>query len=151
MNTCGMSRAVALMATLLVGGLVAVQPPANELLARHVSALGAALVSLVLSTLIVAVLLVIAGDPADLGGLEHIRPVHVLGGIAGAAVVSVSIVAVRQLGASGVTAALVTTQLTVSVIIDRLGVLGLEGNAISLRRLLGIGCLFLGTYLVVSE
>jgi transporter family-2 protein len=146
-----MSRALALVATLLAGGLVAAQPPANELLARHVSVLGAAFVSLILSSAIVGVLLVAAGDPSALAGLSHIRPVHLLGGIAGAAIVTVSLVAVRELGASGVTAALVATQLSVSVVLDRLGLLGLEGGAITLRRLAGIGLLFLGTYLVVSE
>jgi transporter family-2 protein len=146
-----MSRALAVVATLVTGGLVAAQPPANELLARHVSVLGAAFVSLVLSTVLVGVVLVLAGDPAALAGLSHFRPVHLIGGVAGAAVVTVSVVAVRHLGASGVTAALVTTQLTVSVILDRLGLLGLEGYAFSVRRVLGIGFLFLGTYLVVSE
>jgi transporter family-2 protein len=146
-----MSRAVAVLVTLVVGGLVAAQPPANELLARHVSALGAAFVSLVISTSIVGVLLVVAGDPGALSGLSELRPKHVLGGIAGAAIVTVSLLTVRELGASGVTAALVTTQLSVSVILDRLGLLGLEGHAIDLRRLIGIGFLFLGTYLVVAE
>lgn len=146
-----MSRALALLAAFVAGGLVAAQPPANELLARHVSVLGAAFVSLLISTVIVGALLVVAGDPSALGGLSELRPVHVLGGIAGAAIVTVSVVAVRHLGAGGVTAALVTTQLSVSVILDRLGVLGLAGHAISPHRLLGIGLLFLGTYLVVSE
>lgn len=146
-----MTRALAVVAILVTGGLVATQPPANELLARHVSVLGAAFVSLVLSTLIVGVLLVLAGEPSALSGLSHFRPVHLLGGIAGAAVVTVSVVAVRHLGASGVTAALVATQLSASVVLDRLGLLGLEGNTITLPRIAGIGLLFAGTYLVVSE
>jgi bacterial/archaeal transporter family-2 protein len=146
-----MSRALALVATLLTGGLVAAQPPANELLSRHVSVLGAAFVSLVLSTVIVGALLVVAGDPSALTGLSNFRAVHVLGGLAGAAIVTVSVVAVRHLGASGVTAALVATQLSVSVVLDRLGLLGLEGHALSLPRVAGIGFLFLGTYLVVSD
>ena len=146
-----MSRALALVATLITGGLVAAQPPANELLSRHVSVLGAAFVSLVVSTLIVGTLLVVAGDPSALGGLTHLRPVHLLGGIAGAAIVTVSVVAVRHLGATGVTAALVGTQLTVSVVLDRLGLIGLEGHPISVVRIAGIGFLFLGTYLVVSD
>jgi bacterial/archaeal transporter family-2 protein len=146
-----MSRALALVATLITGGLVAAQPPANELLSRHVSVLGAAFVSLALSTLIVGVLLVFAGDPSALSGLQHFRPVHALGALGGAAIVTVTIVAVRHLGAGGVTAALVTVQLTVSVVLDRLGLLGLEGHAISLPRVAGIGLLFLGTWLVVAE
>jgi transporter family-2 protein len=146
-----MGRALALLATLITGGLVATQPPANELLSRHVSVLGAAFISLVISTTIVGVLLVLAGDPSALTGLEHFRPVHLLGGIAGAAIVTVSVVAVRELGATGVTAALVATQLSVSAVLDRLGLLGLDGHSIGITRIAGIGFLFLGTWLVVSE
>ena len=40
-------------------------------------------------------------------------------------------------------------QLTASVVIDRLGVLGLEQVTISLDRVIGIGLLLLGTYLIV--
>jgi transporter family-2 protein len=145
-----MSRALALLATLITGGLVATQPPANELLSRHVSVLGAAFVSLVISSVIVGVLLVLAGEPSALTGLEHFRPVHLLGGIAGAAIVAVSVVTVRELGATGVTAALVATQLTVSAVLDRLGLLGLDGHPIDFARIAGIGFLFLGTWLVVS-
>ncbi|MDX6435632.1 MAG: bacterial/archaeal transporter family-2 protein [Gaiellaceae bacterium] len=146
-----MGRAVAVLATLVVGGLVAAQPPANQLLARHVSTLGAAFLSLATSTVIVGCLLVFAGDPSALTRLGGFRPVYLLGGVAGAAVVSVSVLAVRPLGAGGVTAALVATQLSVSVVLDHFALLGLEGNAISLRRLLGVAFLFFGTYLVVSK
>lgn len=146
-----MTRALALIAILATGGLVAAQPPANELLSRHVSVLGAAFVSLVLSTLIVGTLLVVAGDPSALSGLSQFKLEHAFGGIAGAAIVAVSVVAVRHLGATGVTAALVATQLSVSVVLDRLGLLGLEGHAVTFQRAAGIGLLFLGTYLVVSD
>ena len=146
-----MSRAVAVLLIMLVGGLVAAQPPANQLLSRHVGVLGAAFVSLVISTAIVGCLLVIIGEPSALKRVPEFRPEYVIGGIAGAAVVTVSVLAVKSLGASGVTAGLVATQLSVSVVLDRLGLLGLEGNAISLQRLFGIGFLFLGTYLVVSQ
>ncbi|MEA2459358.1 MAG: bacterial/archaeal transporter family-2 protein [Thermoleophilaceae bacterium] len=146
-----MSRAVAILATLVVGGLVAAQPPANQLLARHVNTLGAAFVSLATSVLIVGVLLVVAGDPGALTRIGQLRPVYLIGGVAGAAVVTVSLLAVKSLGAGGVTATLVATQLTVSVVLDRLGVLGLEGHPISVRRLAGMAFLFLGTLLVVTE
>ena len=40
-----MSRVVAILCTLVAGGVVALQPPANAALARHVSDLGAAFIS----------------------------------------------------------------------------------------------------------
>ena len=58
---------------------------------------------------------------------------------------------VRELGAGGVVAATVCTQLTVSVILDRLGVLGLPGNAITPLRLTGVALLIAGTVLVTTS
>lgn len=121
-----MDRVTAVVLTLLIGGLVAFQAPANALLARIVSDLGAAFVSLALSTSIVGVLLVAVGDLGELGGISGFKPEHLLGGISGAAIVAVSLITVRSLGAGGVTAALVAMQLIVSAILDRFGVLGLH-------------------------
>src|SRR3954451_16491722 len=120
-----MDRLGALAATHAVGAPVAFQPPEEELLGRHVGQSGAGLTSLVLSTVITGVLLLAVGDVGHLRGLEHFRPEYALGGIAGAAIVLVSLITVRQLGAGGVVAALVATQLIASALLDRAGVLGL--------------------------
>jgi transporter family-2 protein len=146
-----MSRTLALVLTLLVGVLIAFQPPVNALLARHVGSLGAAFTSLALSTLIVGTLLVVAGDVGDLRGLGEFRPVHVLGGVGGAAIVLVSLIAVRHLGAAGVAAALVATQLIVSALIDRLGLVGLSATPLTPRRMLGIALLIAGTAFVTAQ
>src|SRR3954471_12178136 len=97
-----MGRPLAIFITLVTGALVASQPPANALLARRVGDLGAAFTSLLLSTLIVGALLVLAGETGQLGGLSGLRPQHLLGGIAGAAIVLVSLITVRPLGVGGV-------------------------------------------------
>ena len=143
-----MDRNLALAATLAVGALVAFQPPANALLAREVGDLGAALTSLLVSALIVGVLLVVVGDPGELRGLRELRPVHLLGGIGGAAIVLVGLITVRSLGAGGVTAALVATQLGASAVADRFGWVGLETTALTPGRVLGIALLLAGTWLV---
>jgi transporter family-2 protein len=144
-------RILALIATLVVGGLVALQPPANAMLARHVGDIGDAFTSLVLSTMIVGVLLVGAGQAGELGGLSEFRWVHTIGAIGGAAVVLVTLITVRHLGATALTAALVSMQLIVSAIIDRLGILGLEETPLTSTRLAGVGLLIVGTLLVTSK
>ena len=146
-----MERVLALLATLAVGGLIAFQPPVNAMLARHVGILGAAFTSLLLATLIVAVLLVVAGDVGDLRGITEFRPVHAIGGISGAAIVVVSLITVRHLGAGGVAAALVGTQLIVAALLDRLGAVGLEQAPVTSLRAIGIGLLILGTVLVTTR
>ena len=72
-------------------------------------------------------------------------------GVGGVVIVTVSLIAVRELGAGGVTAATIAGQLALSVVIDRMGVLGLDERAITWQKLLGIGLLALGTVLIVRE
>ncbi|HWH45771.1 MAG TPA: DMT family transporter [Thermoleophilaceae bacterium] len=144
-------RVVALVVTLLVGGLIALQPPANALMARITSDLGAAFLSLTLSTVIVGVLLVTIGDPSDLRGVSGLRPVHLLGGIGGAAIVLVSLITVRTLGAGGVAAALIAMQLTVAAAADRYGLLGLDRNALGVQGLVAIVLLLAGTWLMATR
>jgi bacterial/archaeal transporter family-2 protein len=56
---------------------------------------------------------------------------------------------VSSIGAGGVAAATITGQLTASIVLDRLGVLGLEETPITLERVLGVLLLLAGTYLIV--
>jgi transporter family-2 protein len=142
------SRSVAVIATLAVGGLVALQPPVNAALAQHVSDLGAALVSTLISVTVLTVLLVAFGHPSRLSGLSAFRPEYVLGGIGGAAVVAVSLIAVRPLGAAGVVSLLVAAQLVISVIVDRYGWFGVEVIGITPGRIAGIALVVAGTILI---
>lgn len=143
-----MSRAVAFICTLAVGGLVALQPPANAALAKQVGDLGAAFVSLVISMAIIGVLLIAFGHPSRLSGIGAFKPEYALGGIAGAAIVSVSLVAVRSLGAGGVTALLVTAQLLVSVVADRFRWFGLPHVGLGAGRVVGLALVIGGTVLM---
>ena len=145
-----MERAVAIVATLLAGALVAAQPPANAQLSSHVGVLGAAFLSLVLSTLIVGALLLATGSFSELGGIDGARPEHALGGIAGAAIVAVSLVTVKTLGAGGVAAATICTQLIFSVVLDRMGAFDLETVGLTPMRVVGIVLLIAGTVAITS-
>ena len=51
---------------------------------------------------------------------------YLIGGLLGAVYVTTVLITVRTLGAGAVTAATIAGQLTLSVVIDRLGILGLE-------------------------
>jgi transporter family-2 protein len=146
-----MDRGVALLLTLATGALIAFQPPSNALLARHVGDLGAAFVSLIISTIIVGCLLLATSDAGALGGLSDLRPPHVIGGIGGAAIVVVTIVAVRPLGAAGVVAALVTTQLITSLVIDKLGLLDVTVHGLTPTRVAGAALLIAGLFLVTMR
>ncbi len=144
-----MSRPLAFACTLAVGGLVALQPPANAALADHLGDIGAAFISLAISFTVIAVVLLTFGDPGRLAGIGSFRPEYALGGLAGVAVVTVSLVTVRTLGAGGVTALIVAAQLIVSVIADRYGWFGLHHVGLGAERVGGLALMIAGTLLVV--
>ena len=67
------------------------------------------------------------------------------------AIVLTTLITVRELGAGGVTAATIAGQLTLSVVLDRAGALGLDERAITWQKMLGIALLAAGTVLIVRE
>jgi bacterial/archaeal transporter family-2 protein len=146
-----MSKEVAVLATVAAGGVVALQAPANNVLSKHLGSFGAAVASFSVGlALIVIVTFAFAGGiTAD--GTAPPWYYWVLGGVGGVVIVTVSLIAVRELGAGGVTAATIAGQLALSVVIDRMGVLGLDERAITWEKLLGIGLLALGTLLIVRD
>ena len=146
-----MDRSLAIVLTLVAGALVALQPVANASLAKHTGNLEATLVSLLISVGIISLMLAFSGGFSGLSGITEFRPEHALGGIAGAAIVFVSIVAVGPLGAGGVAAATVATQLVGSAILDRFGVLDLQQVGLSATRVIGIALLVVGTVMVTSR
>jgi bacterial/archaeal transporter family-2 protein len=147
------SKEVAVLATVAAGGVVAAQAPINNVLSDKVGSFGAATVNFIAGTvLIVVVTLAFAGGLEFDDGVESPAWYYwVFGGFAGAAIVVTTLITVRELGAGGVTAATIAGQLTLSVVLDRLGVFGLDERAITWDKLLGIAFLALGTVLIVRE
>jgi bacterial/archaeal transporter family-2 protein len=143
-----MSRPVAVLCTIAAGLLVGLQPASNAALSEHVGDLGAAFVSLLVATVIIGVLLLLAGDPGRLSGLSSIRLEHVVGALGGAAVVAIGLVAVRPLGAGAVIALLVAGQVIISIVADRFGWFGVHQVGISAGRVLGVTLILAGTVLV---
>jgi transporter family-2 protein len=144
-----MDRGVAVILTAVVGGLIALQAPINAGLGKATGNLPAALVSFLVGTLILLLIVVVSGHTGGLASTFDVRWYYLVGGLLGAAYVTVALISVRTIGAGGVAAATVTGQLTAAVLIDRLGVLGLERISLSASRLLGVGLLLLGTFLIV--
>lgn len=143
-----MSRATAVSLTIAAGLLVGLQPAANSALSNRVGDFGAAFVSVAITFVIVGILLVVAGHPGRLSGLGSVRLAELVGGVGGAAVVTVGLIAVRTLGAGAVVALLVGAQLVISILVDRLGWFGVHHVAISPGRLIGLALVIAGTVLV---
>ena len=143
-------RGVAVVVTAFAGGLVAMQAPINANLGRTVGSLPAASISFAIGLVaLVSITLLAGGGFGRVGELGDLSWYYLIGGLLGAVYVTTVLISVKTLGAGGVTAATIAGQLTLSVILDRLGVLGLEKHGLSVGRIIGVALLAAGTYLVV--
>jgi transporter family-2 protein len=147
-----LSRGLAVLVGVGAGCLVGMQAPVNARLGKTVGSLQAATFSFLVGT--VALLLIAAFVRGGLGSLSQVRNVPwwaLVGGLLGAVYVTVALIAVRTLGASGLTAVVITGQLAISVAIDRLGLFGLAKQHIDASRIVGLVLLVVGVVLVVRR
>jgi transporter family-2 protein len=146
-----MPRTLVLLGVLGVGVMIAVQPALNSQLSRHTGAIGAAFVSLCGSALAIGIILVASGNVHRLAGAGDVSPIYLTGGLLGAFNVTVSLFAISRIGAGGVVAVSVTTQLIVSALLDHFGWLGLKQTELSLPTVLGFVLLISGVVLVTAR
>jgi transporter family-2 protein len=144
-----MDRGWAVLIMAVVGGCIALQAPINAGLGKSTGSFAAATISFAVGTLLLAAIVVVSGKAGGLSDVAHVQWYYLLGGALGAAYVFSALVLVSQIGAGAVAAATVTGQLTTSVILDRIGFLGLEQTPITGSRIAGVALLLAGTYLVV--
>jgi len=147
-----MDRGVAVALTAVVGGLIALQAPINSQLGRSVGTFQAAFVSFALGTVLLALIAGVAkGGFGQVGEARGLAWYYLTGGVLGAAYVTTVLVTVRSLGAGGVVAATIAGQLTMSVVVDQLGWLGVERQPVTALKVLGVLLLSAGVYLIVRE
>jgi bacterial/archaeal transporter family-2 protein len=142
-------RGAAVVLTACAGGLVAIQAPINAGLGRNTGGLPAALVSFSVGTLALAAIVILSGKAGGLSSTFEVSWYYLVGGLLGAVYVTTALLAVSAIGAGAVAAATVTGQLTMSVLVDRLGLFGLDQVPLSPQRVIGIALLLAGTVLVV--
>jgi transporter family-2 protein len=146
------SRGLAVLLGVGAGCLVGMQAPINSRLGRSVGSVEAATFSFLVGTTALVLILLIARG--GIGGLGHVGRAPwwaLVGGLLGAIYVSVALVAVRTLGASGLTAVVIGGQLAISVAIDRFGLLGVARQSVGVQRILGLVLLAVGVVLVVRK
>lgn len=147
-----MSRTIAVLLGVGAGCVVGMQAPINSRLGRSVGSVQAATFSFLIGTALL--LLIAAFVRGGLGELGHIGRAPwwaLVGGLLGALYVTVALVAVRTLGASGLTAVTIAGQLAISVAIDRFGLLGVARQPIGVTRVVGLVLLVAGVLLVVRK
>ena len=144
-----MDKGLAVLFMALVGGLIALQAPVNAGLGKATGTFAAALVSFMVGTAVLAAIVIVSGKAGGIPEAANVQWYYLIGGILGAAYVFTALVTVDTIGAGGVAAATITGQLTASVLLDRVGALGLEETPLTMERLAGVGLLLAGTFLVV--
>jgi transporter family-2 protein len=146
------SRGLAVLLGVGAGCLVGMQAPINSRLGKSVGSVEAATFSFLVGTAALVLILLVARG--GIGGLVHVDRAPwwaLVGGLLGAVYVSVALVAVRTLGASGLTAVVIGGQLAISVAIDRFGLLGVARESVGVQRILGLVLLAVGVVLVVRK
>jgi transporter family-2 protein len=146
------SRGLAVLLGVGAGCLVGMQAPINSRLGKVLGSVQAATFSFIIGT--VALVLIASFVRGGLGNLSHVGRAPwwaLVGGLLGAVYVTVALVAVRTLGASGLTAVVITGQLAISVVIDRFGLLGVTRQPVGVQRILGLALLVAGVLLVVRK
>jgi bacterial/archaeal transporter family-2 protein len=146
------SRALAVAIGIGAGCLVGMQAPINSRLGKTVGGVQAATFSFLVGTLaLVSLSFVLRGGLGSLGHVGRVPWWALVGGLLGAVYVFVALEAVRTLGASGLTAVVITGQLAISVAIDRFGLLGVSKQHVGAQRILGLVLLIAGVVLVVRK
>jgi transporter family-2 protein len=144
--------AAAVAATVVAGGLVALQAPINSKLGKAVGTFAAASVSFAIGLAVLVVIALVFGNGfGKLGEALHIPWYYLLGGVLGAVYVTTVLLSVREIGAGSVAAATIAGQLTASVVVDQLGILGLEQRSLTFARVVGLALLASGVFLIVRD
>lgn len=147
-----MSRGLAVLVGVAAGCLVGMQAPINARLGKTVGSIQAATFSFLVGTVVlVAIATFVNGGLGELANVGRAPWWALVGGLLGAVYVTVALIAVRTLGASGLTAVVITGQLAISVVIDRFGLLGLAKQQIDVSRVVGLVLLVAGVVLVVRK
>ena len=144
------ARPAALSAAVFAGALLAFVAPIDGGLSRTTGALPAALWDFMGGCVVTLLVLTVTGQLPRMAGARKAPPVLLIGGVCGAGFVLAGVVTIGTLGAGGVAAATVTGQMIASVIIDRLGLFGLERKPLTPMRLAGVAALIGGTVLITT-
>ena len=139
-----------LIVTLIAGMLITLQTGSNT---RLKESLGDAVPAVVISSLIGIVLLVGVMAAMRTSPPPFERALAApwsawLGGVLGAVYAVTVVVVARDLGASTLTALVLTGQLLCGVLLDHFGLLGFELHAISAGRVIGCLLLLAGTFFI---
>ncbi len=148
-----MSNVIYIVAAVVMGTVISVQPPINATMARGLgSPLLAASISIFISLVVVTILWLSWGKGT--GDISQVRMLPwwvIIGGIVGVVFVAGSVVVAPVLGVALFFVCVVAGQLIGSTLIDQFGVFGLTVKPLNMMKFVGIGLVLLGAALVQNS
>lgn len=146
-----MGSLIVVIAIGLAGGVAAgLQGPLASVMGRSVGVMGSVFVIHLGGTLAAACLLAIPGA-SDLSAWRSVPWYALTAGWLGLLLVGAFVYSVPRIGAAATMTLIICTQLVVGSLLDHFGLLVDEARAFDLRRMVGVGVLLLGTWLVVRR
>lgn len=145
-----MSHALLILAMLVGGVTVAVQPSINARLAEKTGFLQASTISFAVGTCVLLILSTLSSQ----GSFRRIGEAdwwQLTGGFLGAFFVTMTIVAVPRIGTTAVLALTIVSQLVAGLVLDHYGLFGMRGIPLDAKRVLGVSLLLVGVFLVCKR
>ena len=137
--------------TLVAGFAGSIQVAVSGALGKRIGVLEAAAFGGVVAALVlVAIALAVRGSAGVPGALRE-PPWLWIGGVMGAIVVSAITYSPQQLGTFATIALVIAGQLVMGVVIDALGLFGLEKIPLTWERVLGVALLAVGSVLILRR
>ena len=139
-----------LLVALLAGAMIPTQAATNNKMAAFLdNPILAAFVSFIVGTAALLLYLVLTGVPlANLSGLRNAPLVAWAGGLMGAFFVAAAVTLLPRLGVAMTFSLIIAGQMTVTLVIDHFGLLGVPVKEISLFRIGGILLITTGVVLI---
>src|SRR6185436_10445568 len=119
------------------GAMMSFQAPINAALRNHVGIFESSLISFSIGTLVLIVIVLLAGK----GSLANVRQVswwHLLGGLIGAVFVTATLIAAPKIGVTGMVIATLAGNMVAAMLIDRFGWVGISPKPVDGPRIAGV-------------
>lgn len=145
-----MTKMYGILLAACVGIFLAIQGPMNAYLGKSITPKLSAFNSIALAGLIMFFVNLYGGNFSHYSDITNVNFLYWCGGVLGAGVVFFAILSIPILGAGAATCIFVFCQLTMGVLIDHFGILGVEQSPITLIKILGVAIMLIGAILVVK-
>ncbi len=140
---------IPILLVFIAGGLVALQAPTNALLAKAGgSPIVAALISFTVGTIALATVWLSSGNRPSTSAFAGLPWYAWLGGLYGAVFVATAAFAAPKIGVASLVTIGIAGQVTMALLLDHIGAMGLEREPINIGRIAGALLVLAGVVLV---